>query len=201
MVRLSLLFTSSYGYGDSPSDPSSPPPVLVALLFVPSSSNRPTASSHTSYGASRWQIALWSSRRSSGVAVNQECIETFQTLKLGKKLKYIVFKLSDDLKEIVVEKHSESASYDDFIGDLPASSPRYAIYDFEYEKPGEGKRNKICFYAWSPDDAAIKQKMLYASSKDSLRRALVGIASEVQGTDFDEVAYDSVLDKVSRGTA
>ncbi|GEM11022.1 cofilin [Rhodotorula toruloides] len=138
--------------------------------------------------------------RSSGVSVNQSCLETYQTLKLGKKLKYIVFKLSDDNKEIQVEKSSESASYDDFVGDLPPNSPRYAVYDFEYEK-GEGKRNKLCFYAWSPDEAKIKDKMLYASSKDALRRALVGIAAEIQGTDFSEVAYDEVLDKVSRGSA
>ncbi|BGP20204.1 hypothetical protein JCM10213_005941 [Rhodosporidiobolus nylandii] len=137
---------------------------------------------------------------SSGVGVNSECLDTFQSLKLGKKLKYIIFKLSDDFKEIVVEKSSESGDYEEFINDLPPSTPRYAIYDFEYEK-GEGKRNKICFYAWSPDEAKIKEKMLYASSKDALRRSLVGIATEVQGTDFDEVAYEAILDKVSRGTA
>lgn len=39
-------------------------------------------------------------------------------------------------------------SYDDFVADLPPSTCRYAIYDFEYEREGEGKRNKICFYAW-----------------------------------------------------
>lgn len=43
----------------------------------------------------------------------------------------------------------------------------------------------------SPDEAKIKNKMLYASSKDALRRALVGIAVEIQGTDFSEVAYES----------
>ena len=43
----------------------------------------------------------------------------------------------------------------------------------------------------SPDDAKIKNKMLYASSKDALRRSLVGIAVEIQGTDLSEVAYDS----------
>lgn len=42
----------------------------------------------------------------------------------------------------------------------------------------------------SPDDAKIKQKMLYASSKDALRRALVGIAVEIQGTEYDEVAWE-----------
>ena len=33
--------------------------------------------------------------------------------------------------------------------------------------------------------------MLFASSKDALRRALVGIAAEIQGTDFSEVAHES----------
>ena len=64
------------------------------------------------------------------------------------ELKYIVFKLADDNKEIQVEKSSDSGNYDDFLADLPADTCRYAIYDFEYEKAGEGKRNKICFYAW-----------------------------------------------------
>ena len=33
-----------------------------------------------------------------------------------------------------------------------------------------------------------------------LRRALNGVAADVQGTDFSEVAYDAVHEKVSRGT-
>jgi hypothetical protein len=73
----------------------------------------------------------------------------------------------------------------------------------------------------SPDTAKVKDKMLYASSKDALRKKLVGIAtgktisscisfnttlipffylSEIQATDFSEVAYESVLEKVSRST-
>jgi cofilin len=38
--------------------------------------------------------------------------------------------------------------------------------------------------------------MLYASSKDALRKKLVGVASEIQCTDLSEIAYDVVLDKV-----
>lgn len=154
-----------------------------------------------------------SGQQSSGVQVNSQCLDSFQELKLGKsasppltpakgsrakpvsfsaccaETKYIVFKLSADNTQIEVEKTSPSASYDDFLNDLPPNSPRYAVYDFEYEKDG-GKRNKICFYAWSPDEAKIKEKMLYASSKDALRRSLVGVANEIQGTDSSEVAYD-----------
>lgn len=57
----------------------------------------------------------------------------------------------------------------------------------------------MVFYAWSPDTANIRAKMVYASSKDALRRALNGISTDIQGTDFSEVAYESVLEKVSRG--
>jgi len=140
-------------------------------------------------------------KQSSGVAVNQECLEVFQQLKLGKKLKYIIYQLNDTNTEIVVEKTSESKDYDEFIGDLPPEEPRYAVYDFEYQKGDEGIRNKLCFFTWTPDESRIKKKMLYASSKDALRKALVGIATEVQGTDLSEVAYDTVLDRVSRGTS
>ena len=43
----------------------------------------------------------------------------------------------------------------------------------------------------SPDESKIKQKMVFASSKDALRRALVGISAEIQGTDFSEVDHQS----------
>lgn len=40
--------------------------------------------------------------------------------------------------------------------------------------------------------------MLYASSKDALRKKLVGLAIEIQGTDFSEVAHEAVFEKASR---
>jgi len=138
----------------------------------------------------------------SGVALGADCISTYETLKLGRgdKLKYIVFKLSDDKKQIVVAKTSKDADYDNFIADLPENECRYAVYDFDYDTE-EGKRSKICFYTWSPDTAPVRSKMVYASSKDALRRALTGIAAEIQGTDFSEVAQETVLEKVSKGKA
>lgn len=86
--------------------------------------------------------------QSSGVQVNSECLEAFQSLKLGKKLKFIVYTLSPDNREIVVAKTSNSTDYNDFLKELPPAECRYAIYDFEYEKGDEGKRNKICFFTW-----------------------------------------------------
>lgn len=48
----------------------------------------------------------------------------------------------------MVEKTVESGDYDSFIDALPTDECRYAVYDFEYNTGGEGKRNKILFYVW-----------------------------------------------------
>ena len=45
--------------------------------------------------------------------------------------------------------------------------------------------------ARAPAGSKIKDRMVFASSKDALRRSLVGIAAEVQGSDEDEVAYST----------
>lgn len=82
------------------------------------------------------------------MAVSDAVVEAFQDLKLKKKYKFIIFKISDDAKQIDVEKTVESANYDDFIAALPTDGCRYCVYDFQYETAGEGTRNKILFYTW-----------------------------------------------------
>ncbi|KAF8965977.1 hypothetical protein BDZ97DRAFT_1810564 [Flammula alnicola] len=84
----------------------------------------------------------------SGVTVNPQCLETFQELKLKKKTKYIIFNLNKDFSEVIVEKTSDNADYETFLADLPETECRWAIYDFEFEKEGAGKRNKIIFLSW-----------------------------------------------------
>lgn len=134
------------------------------------------------------------------VTVADESLTAFNDLKLGKKYKFVIFALNDDKTQIVVDETSTDSDYDAFLEKLPENECKYAVYDFEYEIGGvEGKRSKIVFFTWSPDTAPVRAKMVYASSKDSLRRALNGVAADVQGTDFSEVAYESVLERVSRG--
>jgi len=147
----------------------------------------------------------------SGVSVTPDCITTFNDLKLGKDLKWIIYKISDDWKEIVVEETSKTGDYAAFREKLMSAKskdkagnegigPRYAIYDFEYEAPGgEGKRSKITFIAWSPDNASLKPKMMYSSSKDAIKRSLNGIAAEVQANDEDELEYDSIIARFAKG--
>lgn len=56
-----------------------------------------------------------SPRPNHRASVNAECVTAYNDLKLNKKYKYVIFKLSDDNKEIVVDSTSEDGpEYDDF---------------------------------------------------------------------------------------
>jgi cofilin len=43
--------------------------------------------------------------------------------------------------------------------------------------------------------------MVYASSKDALKKSLNGIAAEYQANGGDDIEYDEVLKSVSKGAA
>lgn len=87
------------------------------------------------------------SLKSSGVGVCDEAVQVYQDLKLKKKYKYIVYKLSSDMKQVTVEKTETNTDYSNFIQSLPKDECRYCVYDFEYETP-EGLRNKLLFVVW-----------------------------------------------------
>ena len=137
---------------------------------------------------------------SSGVAVHDEVVAKYQELKLGHQHKFVLFKLSDDLKEVVFERTSTAGqdSYQDFVNSLPPNDCRYAVYDFAFKAEDGGDRNKILFVLWCPDSAKIKAKMIYTSTKDSIRKKLVGIGTEIQATDKAEISHDAVLEKCLR---
>ncbi|MFC8385987.1 actin-binding ADF family protein [Nocardia sp. NPDC057272] len=132
-----------------------------------------------------------------GVGVDQQCKADFQELKLKGKYRYITFILNNDNTAVVVKKTSSSTSYDEFVADLPDTECRFAVYDFKYDVEG-GTRKKIVFVDWTPDTARIKEKMQYISAKDAFRKSLDGIQIDIRGTAYDEVSYESVLDRARR---
>lgn len=140
----------------------------------------------------------------SGVAVRDDCKQAFTDIKLGKLFRYIIYSLTDDLKEVYVLKKAErDAKYDDFVEDMKvaetAGQCRYAVFDCEYESKGGQPRTKLAFFMWSPDCAKIKQKMVYSSSKDALKRALgEGIQKEVQANDHGDLAWENLYEILTR---
>jgi cofilin len=147
----------------------------------------------------------------SGVSVAPECISTFNELKLGKSIKWIIYKISDDWKEIVVEESSTDPDYGTFRDKLLSAKSkdrrgkegiggRYAVFDVEYDlDSGEGTRNKITFISWCPDDAPQYPRMMYSSSKEAIKRALNGLAADIQANDADDIEWENIKSRVSKG--
>lgn len=85
--------------------------------------------------------------------MSPDCVTKFNELKLGKSIKYIIYKLDDAYKQIVVEEASEDGDWDAFREKLvnaksknkmgkETKGPRYAVYDFNYDlASGEGSRS------------------------------------------------------------
>lgn len=144
----------------------------------------------------------------SGVNVRDECKTAFTEMKMNKSYKYVLFSLTADLKDVQVLKTAEtSKTYEDFVEDLKAAEEngecRFALFDAVYTTKKEGvsaqEKNKIFFLFWSPDSAKIKQKMVYASSKDALKRSLgEGLGKEVQANDHGDLEWNTVLEQISR---
>jgi len=136
----------------------------------------------------------------SGVEVDAQCKTIFDEVQLGKKHRYVTFKI--DAGKIRVDKIGErSADYEAFLDDLKQKEGdiddcRYAIFDYEYVVNSQGTeasfRSKVFLVLWCPDAARIKKKMVYSSSFDSLKKALVGIQKTIQANSEDEITKDYV---------
>ncbi|KAL9320666.1 hypothetical protein ACSQ67_012505 [Phaseolus vulgaris] len=136
-------------------------------------------------------IVITMANAASGMAVHDDCKLRFLELKAKRTHRFIVYKIEEQQKQVIVEKLGEpNQGYEDFASSLPADECRYAVYDFEYMTEGNVPKSRIFFIAWSPDTARVRSKMIYASSKDRFRRELDGIQIELQATDPSEMDLD-----------
>ncbi|KAI7732576.1 hypothetical protein M8C21_024182 [Ambrosia artemisiifolia] len=127
----------------------------------------------------------------SGMAVHDECKLRFLELKAKRTFRYIVFKIEEKQKQVIVEKVGEpTQSHQDFAACLPESECRYAVFDYDFVTEENCQKSRIFFIAWSPDIARVRSKMIYASSKDRFKRELDGIQVELQATDPTEMDLD-----------
>lgn len=132
----------------------------------------------------------------SGVAVQDAVVAEFNNIKLKHSYRYIQMKITKDFKEIEMEKCVENSKYDEFVQQLPQNDCRYAVYDFQFDVGDAGQREQLIFIVWCPENSSVKTKMLYAASKDALRKKLVGINHEVQATEISDLSQEAVQDKL-----
>ncbi|XP_046574128.1 actin-depolymerizing factor 3-like [Haliotis rubra] len=131
----------------------------------------------------------------SGIAVSQDCEKAHERQhKKEKDIQWTVYRIDQSGKkaEIVVEcqkerefcanRASQQQTGDvekrnrqlwlDFIDSLPDAESRYAVFDFVQPTSSGAFKDAIRFVAWSPDNGSIKNKMIYSSTKDTLKKKL-----------------------------
>ncbi|KAH7517372.1 hypothetical protein FEM48_Zijuj09G0056600 [Ziziphus jujuba var. spinosa] len=132
------------------------------------------------------------------MGVSDQCKNAFMELQRKKVHRYVIFKVDEKKKEVVVEKTGgRPESYDVFTAALPENDCRYAVYDFDFVTSENCQKSKIFFIAWAPSTARIRAKVLYATSKDRFRRELDGIHYEIQATDPTEMDLEVIRERAN----
>ncbi|CAO2624383.1 Cfl1 [Lemmus lemmus] len=134
----------------------------------------------------------------SGVALSDGVIKVFNDMKVCKSStpEEVKKRKKADKKNIILEEGKEilvrdvgqtvDDPYTTFVKMLPDKDCRYALYDATYETK-ESKKEDLVFIFWAPESAPLKSKMIYASSKDAIKKKVTGIKHELQANCYEEV--------------
>ena len=83
------------------------------------------------------------------MAVHDDCKLKFLDLKAKRTYRFIVYKIEEQQKQVVVEKFGKpTGSYEDFTASLPVNECRYAVYDFDFTTNENCQKSRIIFIAW-----------------------------------------------------
>ncbi|KAK1341821.1 LOW QUALITY PROTEIN: hypothetical protein QTO34_016571 [Cnephaeus nilssonii] len=134
-----------------------------------------------------------------------ESSKVFNDMKVQKRKKAVLFCLSEDKKNIILEESKEilvdsRRPLRHLRQDAARKECRYALYDATYETK-ESKKEDLVFIFWAPESAPLKSKMIYASSKDAIKKKLTGIKHELQANCYEEVKDRCTLAEKLGGSA
>ncbi|RAH64716.1 actin-binding ADF family protein [Aspergillus aculeatinus CBS 121060] len=144
----------------------------------------------------------------SGVMISDECITASRLLRFGrgpKKPRFVIYKISDDETTVELCESSSEPDYEVFLhflcgaGDSTGKPmPRYAAYDVEYDLGEDGKRSRLVFISWVPQETSLKWCMLFATTKEQLRNAL-DIKLAIHADAPDDLEWRNILSVASGG--
>lgn len=148
---------------------------------------------------------------SSGIEVVPDVKTKFSEIKKDKKHKYVIFKISEDLTQIVVHSTRKGEGdklkddncqkcWEELCATLKEKEPCYIVYDVHnVTKNDKRPLTKLILISWCSDHSEIKYKMLHASSEDALKKNLDGIAGKYQAHDRSDLAYSDLLEIAQKG--
>jgi len=126
--------------------------------------------------------------------IHQDAWNAYSDMNMKNAYQYIVFKLTPDYKEIVLDStyarnEDQQASFDSLnttMKALPASESRFIFFRVDWDKVEDnglngGKRSKVVIISAIGSLAPVKSKLMFAACKEPMKRKLNCVTSEVQG--------------------
>jgi len=83
------------------------------------------------------------------MGVADEFKQVFLELQRKKVHRYIIFKIEEKSKQVVVDKTGGPVeSYNGFTASLPENDCQYAVFDFDFVTSENCQKSKIFFISW-----------------------------------------------------
>lgn len=70
---------------------------------------------------------------------------------------------------------------------------RYGVFDLEYQTNYGTTDSKICLILYAPDICDSKDKFVYATTKDELKKKVTPIHKEIQVNDWADLDEESFI--------
>lgn len=120
----------------------------------------------------------------------------------SSRVKLAIFTIKDN-KMIVIDTTYTQQDLDgkscfDIICELMDSTKCfYALYDCQFETKDGVQKSDLVFLTWTSDGATVKEKMIYASSKENLKRGLQGLKHSLQINDRSDWSRQAIAEKIA----
>lgn len=129
--------------------------------------------------------------------MTEDAVNLYYLIRAKSTYKWAMWEIDSSGTRVVISAVGDpKSSYSEFIASLPESDCRYGVFDYQYTAADGHIMNKLVFFNWAPDNARVKSKMMYASTKDFFKGHLDGISAEFQASDMGEVAEEEIAEAV-----
>ncbi|KAK5853816.1 hypothetical protein PBY51_014940 [Eleginops maclovinus] len=143
----------------------------------------------------------------SGVKVSDEVKQIFNEMKVVKndadekeRIRIVLLWIDGDIKVEKIYREKDLEDLNDVFkfvkGLMRPDQSRYFLYDCHFETKDSGRKEELVFMMWAPDDAPMKSRMQYASSKNAMQRSVQGVKHCFEVHDIEDMDPDSFAERL-----
>jgi cofilin len=132
-----------------------------------------------------------------GLTLYDDVVSEFKELKMKNASQYLIYRVSDQLDGILLERKGEKGeSYQDMIKNLPSNLPRFVVYDYNLKTADGCEVRKLIYIYYIPDVATIKNKLISNSANKTLQCNLQGIDLTVRAKNLSDLDEQEIVKKI-----